>query len=88
MRGMRPVMSAVTSGRLPVEPTPESPGGRPAPPPNPATELAALAALLADIVQLAGQRAVYPGYWEQIAEQAMEHPSVRAAPATAARDGS
>lgn len=81
-------MSAVTSGPLPVEQTPESSGGRPAPLPNPATELAALAALLADVVQLAGQRAVYPGYWTQIAEQAMDHPSVRAALATAAEDGS
>lgn len=81
-------MSAVTSGRPPVEQTPESPGGQPAPPPDPATELATLAALLADVVQLAGQRAIHPGYWEQIAEQAIEHPSVRAALATAPRDGS
>jgi hypothetical protein len=35
--------------------------------------------LLAEVVQLAGQRAVFPGRWEELAELAMEHPSVRAA---------
>lgn len=65
-----------TSGRPPVEPPPsQAPGGRPAP----AGEVAALAALLADVVELAGQRAVYPGRWAQVAELALEHPSVRAA---------
>jgi hypothetical protein len=70
----------VTSGRPLVELRPsKAPGGRPAPPDNVVGEVAALAALLAEVVVLAGQRAVYPGRWEQIAEQAMEHHSVRAA---------
>jgi len=38
-----------------------------------------LAELLAEVVVLAGQRAVIPGGWEHIAELAMEHHSVRAA---------
>lgn len=84
MRSVRPV-NGTAPGRPPVDPASRVPGGRPAPP-DPATEVAALAGLLAEVVQLAGQRAMYPGYWEQIAEQAMEHPSVRAA--LAAGDGS
>ncbi|HEX6402591.1 MAG TPA: hypothetical protein VF003_05435 [Pseudonocardiaceae bacterium] len=76
---MRPVNA--TSGRPPVEQPPsQAPGGRSAPPDTDlAGEVAALAELLAEAVQLAGQRAVFPGRWEQIAELAMEHPSVRAA---------
>jgi hypothetical protein len=44
-----------------------------------AGEVVALAALLAEVVHLAGQRAVFPGYWKQIVEQALEHQSVRMA---------
>ena len=44
-----------------------------------AGEVAALAELLAEVVQLAGQHAVYPGRWAQIAELALEHDSVRTA---------
>lgn len=73
-------MSDPTSGRSPVErrPPSDAPGDRSAPP-DPAAEVAALAELLAEVVQLAGQRAVFPGRWEELAELAMEHPSVRAA---------
>lgn len=68
------------SGRPPGADGERSTGGRPAPPETDlAGEIAALAELLAEVVQLAGQRAVFTGYWEQIAEQAMQHPSVRAA---------
>jgi hypothetical protein len=35
--------------------------------------------LLAEVVELAGNPAIFPGRWEQIAEMAMEHESVRAA---------
>jgi hypothetical protein len=75
------LLPMTTSGRSPVERTPsEAPGGRSAPPdPDLAAEVAALAELLAEVVHLAGQRAVFPGHSEQIAEQAMEHESVRAA---------
>jgi hypothetical protein len=44
-----------------------------------AGEVAALADLLAEVVQLAGQHAMYPGRWAQIAELALEYDSVRAA---------
>lgn len=42
-------------------------------------ELYQLSALLAEVVMLAGDRALFPGRLEVIAELAMEHPSVRAA---------
>jgi hypothetical protein len=75
---MRPV-SEVTSGRPPVERLPsEAPDGRSASP-DPAAEVATLAALLAEVVVLAGQRAIHPGRWAQVAELALEHDSVRAA---------
>lgn len=70
-----------TSGRPQVErPPSEAPGGRPAPrDADLAGEVEALAELLAEVVQLAGQHAVFPGRWEQIAELALEHDTVRAA---------
>lgn len=43
------------------------------------TEVYALAGLLAEVVELAGNRAMFPGRWEQIAELALEHKSVCAA---------
>ncbi|HXT46076.1 MAG TPA: hypothetical protein VN748_18520 [Pseudonocardiaceae bacterium] len=46
---------------------------------DPATEVAALAALLAEVVELAGNSAVFPSRWALIAELALEHDSVRAA---------
>ncbi|HEX8935805.1 MAG TPA: hypothetical protein VF788_16810 [Pseudonocardiaceae bacterium] len=42
-------------------------------------EIEALAALLAEVVKLAGDRAVFPGRWAHIAELAMGHNSVRRA---------
>lgn len=55
----------------------EAPGGRSVPAPgDPATEVEALAALLAEVVELAGNRAVFPGRWAQVAELAMGHDSV------------
>jgi hypothetical protein len=66
---------------------PKAPGGRPAPPPveRLVSEVAALAALLAEVVQLAGQAAWFPGDGKALAKQAMERASVRAA-LLAARD--
>ncbi len=51
----------------PVKP----PGGQPVP------EVEALAELLAEVVVLAGQRALYPGRFSEIAERAQQYPSVR-----------
>ena len=60
--------------------TSEAPGGRSAPPDRSlATEVAALAGLLAEVVHLAGDSAVFPSRWAQVAELALEHESVRAA---------
>ena len=77
-----------TSGRPLGEQSPsQAPGGRPAPPDaDLATEVAALADSLADVVQLAGQAAIVPGHGETLAGQAMEHPSVRAALLAAQED--
>ncbi|MBV9059408.1 MAG: hypothetical protein JOZ09_09630 [Pseudonocardiales bacterium] len=74
-------MTALIPDRSPVEQPPsKAPGDRSAPPDtDPATEVTALAELLAEVVVLAGQRAVYPGRWEHLAELALEHTSVRAA---------
>jgi hypothetical protein len=60
---------------------PESvPGGQPVPPPDPvAVEAEALAALLADMVELARSGAVYPGHLALIAEQAQGYGSVQRA---------
>jgi len=70
-----------TAGRSPVEPQARSkaPGDRLASPDDLAGEVVTLAALLAELVHLAGQRAVYPGRWEHLAELALEHACVRAA---------
>jgi hypothetical protein len=69
------------SGRPRVEPSPaEAPGGRSAPgDADLATEVAALATLLADVVRLTGDSALFPSRWELIAELALEHDSVRTA---------
>jgi hypothetical protein len=74
-------LSDPASGRLPVEQLPPSaPGGRSVPlGTDLATEVAALAELLAQVVHLTRQRAIFPGQWEQVAELALEHASVRAA---------
>jgi hypothetical protein len=44
-----------------------------------AQEIDALAALLAEVVQLAEDSAVFPGRWVHIAELATEHSAVRRA---------
>ena len=44
-----------------------------------AQEIEALAALLAEVVQLAEDRAVFPGRWAHVAELAREHQVVRRA---------
>lgn len=78
---MSPVTD-LTSGRPQVEPLSETPGGRPAPSRTDLVrerEVRELAALLAHVVQLARSAAIFPGHWDTIAEQAMEHESVRAA---------
>ena len=77
---MSPV-NELNSGRPPVEQfLSQAPGGRPAPPDaDPATEVAALAALLAEVVELARNSAVFPSRWGLIAELALEHDCVRAA---------
>jgi hypothetical protein len=74
-------MSDLNSGRPLVERSPsEAPGDRSAPAEaGLAVEIATLAALLAEVVQLAGKRAIFPGQWALIAELALEHDSVRAA---------
>jgi hypothetical protein len=59
---------------------PESvPGGQPVPPNPVAEEAEALAALLADVVELTRSSAVYPGHLALIAEQAQGYESVRRA---------
>jgi hypothetical protein len=81
MPGVRVVslVGDLSSGRPPVEQVPpQAPGARPvAPDAGLATEVTALAALLAEVVQLAGRAAMFPGLWEALAEQAREHDSVR-----------
>jgi hypothetical protein len=75
-------VSDVTSGRSPVEQQPPSdaPGGRSAPPDaDLPVEVAELAALLAQVVELAADRAVFPSRLQVIAELATEHDSVRRA---------
>jgi hypothetical protein len=62
-------------------PTPlPAPGGQPVPPDDPvAEEIEALAALLADVVELTRSGAVYPGHLALIAEQARAYESVQRA---------
>lgn len=76
----RPVSAPIPDRPL-VERRPSgAPGGRSASPDaGLAAELAALADLLAEVVRLAGDSAVFPSRWAQVAELALEHESVRAA---------
>lgn len=86
------MVSDLASGRLLVEPVPsKAPSGRPAPyggdfSAGLVMEVAALAALLAEVVWLAGRGAIFPGQWEALAEQAMEYESVRASLLAAQKD--
>jgi hypothetical protein len=65
----------------PISDAPESaPGGQPVPPPCAVEEeIEALAALLADVVELTRSSAVYPGHLALIAEQARAYGSVQRA---------
>jgi hypothetical protein len=60
------------------DPSP-APGDQPVPPDSIAEEIEALAALLANVVELTRSRAVYPEYIALIAEQARGYQSVRRA---------
>ena len=73
--------AAPIAGRPPVElpPLTTAAGGRSVPPDGLTAEVEALAALLAEVVMLAGDRAVFPSSLEVLAELAREHDSVRAA---------
>jgi hypothetical protein len=58
----------------------EVPGGRSTPPDaGLVTEIAALAGLLAEVVQLAADSALFPSRRAQVAELALEHEAVRVA---------
>ena len=81
MPGVRSVSGELISNPSPVERSLSKArcGRTVSPDANLAGEVAVLAELLAEVVQLAGQQAVYPGRWAQIAELTLEHDSVRAA---------
>jgi hypothetical protein len=84
-------VSDLTSGRPLVKPFPsKAPCGRPAPPDiKPLiTEVAALAGLLAQVVEMAGKAATFPATGKPLVEQAMGHHSVRAALLAAEGDAS
>jgi hypothetical protein len=71
-------MSAPVPDRRLVEPPSQTPGDRSDPDDvDLETEVAALAALLAEVVQLAGTSALFPSRLAQLAEMALEHNSVR-----------
>ena len=74
-------MNIPTPDRSLAEAAPsEAPGGRSASGDvGLATKVAALAALLAEVVQLADTSALFASRWAQLAELALEHDSVRAA---------
>lgn len=78
---VRSVGGELICDTLPVEQSlsETDPGRTVSPDADLANKVAALAELLAEVVHLAGHRAVYPGRWAQIAELALEHDSVRAA---------
>jgi len=62
-----------TSGRSPVEGLAETPGNRSAPSRSDlAAEVAVLAELLADVVELVGTPAIFPGRWAEIAGLALD----------------
>lgn len=75
----RPVSAPIPDRPLVERRPSDAPGGRSASPDTSlATEVTALAELLAEVVRLAGDSAVFPSRWEQVAEIALEHESVRA----------
>jgi hypothetical protein len=68
------------AGRWLSSPETPAPGGQPVPSPGPvAAGTEALAALLADVVELTRNSAVYPGHLALIAEQARAYESVQRA---------
>jgi hypothetical protein len=70
----------VSSGRPLVErSSSKAPGGRLVSPDDLAGEVAALAELLAEVVELAGSNAVFPSRLQVVAALATEHDSVRRA---------
>lgn len=79
------LISGRSSVELPSSAT-AAPGGRPASPDADPALVRVLAELLAEVVELVGHRAVFPGRWESIAERAMEHSSVRRALRELARE--
>jgi hypothetical protein len=64
------------------------PDRRPGPPGDLTAEVKALAELLAEVVMLAADHALFPSRWALIAELALEHDSVRAALQAEATGGS
>lgn len=75
MPGMLPVIP----GRPPEELALSIPTGPRPVPPEDVTEVKAPAVLLAEVVLVAGDRAIFPSRWEHLADLALEHDSVRAA---------
>jgi hypothetical protein len=80
---MHPISGADApiTGWPPVElpPWTTAPGGRSVPPDDLTAEVAALAALLVEVVELAANSAVFPSRLQVVAELALEHDSVRRA---------
>ena len=81
LRPAEPIKAKAARGLPDSEPPPSPPAadGHSVPPGGVAEGVQALAALLAQVVELAADRAVFPGRYPQIAEQAMEHGCVRRA---------
>lgn len=88
LRTVNPLIDLTSDRPLVERLRPKAPSGRSAPPDAELlmTEMAALAGLLAHVVELAPKAAIFPGHLETIAEQATEHESVRAALLTAQKD--
>lgn len=76
-----PIVAGAACGPSDLQPPPSTAtaGARPDALGYLAGEVHALADLLAQVVELAASRAVFPGRWAQIAEEAMEHSCVRRA---------
>ena len=84
VRTVRAVNPPPITGRPPVT----LPDRRPVPPGDLTAEVKALAELLAEVVMLATDHALFPSRWALIAELALEHDSVRAALQAEITDGS
>jgi len=64
------------TNRSPAVPSTTAPHGQSVSPDDPGEEIEALAALLAEVVERAGHRVVFPGRLAMIAELAQGHESV------------